>query len=316
MTAIAPLPSSSGPDAMPGLDRAARLMQALGPKGAAVWASLTEDEARLISDRMATLPPETQGAADSTLAALLSDMPDATAVGRSAAVANSVWERVETLSPRQLAAHLAHESPQIAAIILSRLSPASAGAAVRALPEDTALQILHRMVSLTTPSARIMTAIELTLGDRLANAADASDGNSKVRVARLLETMGTDAASLLKALQIEDPEAGEDVGALIVAFDDLADFTAPAMQTLIANVERSELAKALKGAPEGVTGAVLKNLTQRARTVLEEEIEALGPLPRRDVETARLAVMDTARALIGHGDIRLGRDDLDDELVE
>ena len=79
--------------------------------------------------------------------------------------------------------------------------------------------------------------------------------------------------------------------------------------------DRDLLALALKGASEAVETAFFSNLTQRAGDVLRDEIAALGPVKRADVEAARSDVIDLARSLIQRGDISVASDKLD-ELVE
>ncbi len=296
--------------------KAAALMHALGEDAAPVWAALTEAEAHLIAGDMQHLPPDNPGSAERTLAALLDDGLAAPLSGAQPALApGSVWQQLEQVSPRRLAAFLAGESAQAAAIILSRIRPAIAGATVRALPEEMALAILHRMVALNPPAPAVLAAIEAGL-ERFLQSGAGSDTGTR-RVAELIEALGDrHGPDLLEAFAATAHGQADAVRSLMVPFEAIADFTPAGLQTLLSELNHDTLALALKGASERVRQAVFANMTQRARTVLHEDMEALGPVPRSDVEAARLQLVALARELIGRGDIRPAHETADEELVE
>jgi flagellar motor switch protein FliG len=99
-------------------------------------------------------------------------------------------------------------------------------------------------------------------------------------------------------------------------FDDLGTLDAGGMQTLLAAADRATLVIALKGAKDTTSAAFFANVTQRAGDLLREEIAALGPVRRSEVEAARAELVELARQLIGRGDIHARKDTDPDELVE
>ncbi|MEL6284823.1 MAG: FliG C-terminal domain-containing protein [Pseudomonadota bacterium] len=297
---------------LPGRVRAASLMRSLGKDADAVWAALTPDEAQLIADEMQHLPPDNPGSADRTLAALIEGRPDFSPGGSP----NPVWAQLNHIPARDLADFLAAESPQIAALVLSRISPSAAGAAVRAMPETQALDILHRMVAPSCPIAGAIPAIEATLAAWLDRKDPARESGSQ-HVAAMFDSIGSvRSAALLEALDASDRSTGAHIRAMLVPFESLADFPPAAIQTLLAAINHDTLVLALKGASEPVISAVFANMTQRAGAVVKDEMTALGPIPRSDVERARSSLMAIARDLIGRGEIRLGQDMDDGDLVE
>ena len=76
------------------------------------------------------------------------------------------------------------------------------------------------------------------------------------------------------------------------------------------------LVTALKGAKDTTAAAFFANVTARAGDLLREEIAALGPVRRSDVEAARTDLVELARQLIGRGEIHAGKASRDDELIE
>jgi len=327
-------PITAKPDLSPppsGRMRAAALMQALGDEAGPVWSVLTADEAQLIAGEMRHLPPDNPGSAERTLAALLADgrgsLPAGTGAGTVAqsgavspgrqgtAASGPVWHRLGEVPARRLAQFLAGESAQAAAIILSRLPAAHAAATVRAMPEETALPILHRMVALSPPGPAVLAAIETGLRTFLAAGHGAEDGARMV--AELFEAMGpAGAPDLLDAFAASGPERAEAVRRLMVPFEAIADFGPAGLQTLLSEVNHDTLALALKGADARTRTAVFANMTQRAGAVLREDMDALGAVPRRDVDAARAQVVALARELIRRGDIRPAQAREDEDLVE
>ncbi len=54
---------------------------------------------------------------------------------------------------------------------------------------------------------------------------------------------------------------------------------------------------ALKGASEPLKDLFLKNMSERAGKMLQEDIAAMGPIRLRDVDEAQGAIVATAKAL-------------------
>ena len=88
-----------------------------------------------------------------------------------------------------------------------------------------------------------------------------------------------------------------------------------AIQLVLRQVEMADLATALKGVAEGVKDKVQRNLSERARENLIEEIDLLGPVRLRMVEEAQAKIVQAIRSLEDSGQIEIQRGGDDDELV-
>lgn len=297
-----------------GLVRSARLMRALGSASAAVWSELSEDEARALTDAINGLPPEDAGEAD----AVADDFLRAAIIvpEKRRKLSDNVWLKLSALDPSAFAGLIGNEHPQTIALIFSKLEPAASARLSQALPPPLVLDALRRLLHMQSPHPRAVAATEQTLVDAMARLALTMPQQGHERVARIFDRL--DARSeqtFLAALENAEPGAGERVRALMFTFDDLARLDAGGLQTLLSSVDRDLLALALKGANPEVEQAFFANLTQRACEVLRDEIAALGPVRRSDVEAARTEIADFARGLIQRGDISVAEADLD-ELVE
>lgn len=292
----------------PGIARSARLMRALGPDAAAIWAELDPQEAETLSaamDQMADDP-----SADSDALRRFTQAQRATSGA-------GVWAELSALDTPVLAALVRHERPQVVALILSRLSGEAAARLLRTLPPSLSIEAMQRLLHLGEVHPAAMAGLEQFLKGRVAALARQGAQAGVERIARIFDRLDPRAGTLfLAALETAEPGAGDKVRALMFTFDDLATLDTAGMQTLIAACDRAVLITSLKGAKPSTSAAFFANLTQRAGDLLREEIAALGAVRRSDVEAARSELVELARQLIQRGEIRAGKDADPDELVE
>lgn len=296
-----------------GLKRSALLMRALGARAAGVWSNLSPDEAERLSSAMAQLPEDAggeQGALRAYLDAMSSN-PQATPNARSV----GIWHKLSKLEGNALANLIQTESPQIIAVILSRLQPAAAASAVRALPRTLATEALKRLLHLGEIQAGALSAIEAVLKQAVETSGSDTQNGGHEHVARIFDSLDSQAEeTLLAALDGAEPGARDRVRAFMFTFEDLAALDPASLQTILSNTDRAVLTVALKGAPDRVADAFFRNMTQRAGDLLRGEIAAAGPVRRSEIEAARNEMTALARRLVKRGDI-LGKDQ-DDELIE
>lgn len=296
-----------------GLARSARLMRALGPEAAPVWNELSAQEARALSAAMDALD-DNQGEDVSTLETykLAHQNPEADVFSR-----NSVWASASELETRDLLNLAEGQHPQTLALMVSKLDGAASARLLKSLERSLAVDVMQRLLHMGPAHPAAINALETAVGGWMNNAAPSARSGGHEGVARIFDRMDSRAETdLLSALETAEPGAGERVRSLMFTFDDLAALDAGGLQTLLAAADRTRLTFALKGAREATQAAFFRNMTQRAGELLREEIVMLGSVRRSEVETARMELVDLARSLIERGDIRAGRPQDEDELVE
>ena len=52
-------------------------------------------------------------------------------------------------------------------------------------------------------------------------------------------------------------------------------------------VDRRELAKALKGETEAIQEKIFNNMSKRAVQMIKEDMEVIGPIPKKDIKEAQ-----------------------------
>ena len=296
-----------------GMQRSALLMRALGAKAGSVWAQLSPEEASTLSAAMHDMPDDPaaeQQAVQSFVQSMQSRQAD------HPGQANSVWTQLSQYQGSEIVSLIQNESPQVIALILSRLPAAAAAGTVRALPRALATDALKRLLHLGEIHPGALKALELMLEKEIALLESAGTTDGHAQVARIFDRLDDRSEqAFLSSLDSAEPGVGEKIRALMFTFDDLAKLDPASLQTILGNVDRAVLTVALKGADSKVTDAFFKNITQRAGELLREDVAATGPVRRSDIETARVEVLTLARALASRGEI-LTSETEDDELIE
>jgi len=279
-----------------GLTRSARLLRAIGPNAAPIWAKLSAADSAALRKVMDHLPPDETANAAAAQALL----DQATNHG-----ALPIWQKLSALPASQLYAMLEPEHPQLIALTLARLTPQAAARLLDCLPHTLAEKCLHLILRMGRPHPHAIAAIEDLFEAELGLAETGTPLNGDVAIAKIFDILPAEQSDqLLKALQARNPDAGEQVRKLMFRFEDIAGLAPAGLQTLLSRIDRATLTLALKGAKGPVATAVFRNMTARARDVLVEEIAAIGPVRRADVDAARTDLIILARHLIEIGDIR------------
>ncbi len=298
----------------PGLARAARLMQALGPDAQPIWAELSPAEAEQITAAMDAGAGDA-AAEDEAAQRFLAEVRDAGP--GTPGLPPAVWPALSRLPTDALLALVSAERAQTLALILSRLHGEAAARLLRALPPATAIEAMQRLLHLGDVNARALGQLEDYLTARLPQVSGEGGRTGHERLARIFDRLdGPAEAVFLAALENAEPGAGAKVRALMFTFEDLPGLGAGGLQTLLASADRASLVIALKGAPAATAQAFFANMTARASALLQEEIAALGPVRRSEIDAARQELVSLARALIHRGEIRAGARSDEDELVE
>jgi flagellar motor switch protein FliG len=191
-------------------------------------------------------------------------------------------------------------------------APSTAAGIMAALDEEIRPDVALRVARMSTPSSWAVEQVEEVLRDRLRTPTSSGTTRNRGAGVRGLAKVLNNAEptlehAVLEALGRHDPALAEQVRSLMFVFEDLTGLDDRAVQRVLAEVDSTTLAVALKGAAEAVSDKILRNMSQRARERLEEELDLLGPLPRKDVDEAREKVSSAVLRLGDSGEIMLKR---------
>ncbi len=231
-------------------------------------------------------------------------------------MAGQPFEFLQHADARQVLSLLTGEHPQTMALVLAHLRPEHASAILAGLPGDLQSEVAHRIALMERASPDVVQVIAETLQRKASTVLSPAELSAVGGVQPLVEIINradpTTEKLILEGLQARDEALADEVRSRMFVFGDIVLLEDRAMQLVLRQVETSELSIALKGVSPEVRDKILRNLSERARENLEEEIELLGPVRLSQVEESRAGIVQTIRRLEESGQIVIRREGEDE----
>ncbi len=326
-----------------GDEKAAVLLLALGPDfGRPILQELDEMEIRQLSRAMVRLGPITQdmldslliefvttissngtisGNAETTERLLSSFLPpervDAIMEEIRGPAGRNMWEKLSNVQEDVLANYLKNEYPQTIAVVLSKIATDHASRVLAALPEELAMEVVHRMLTLEPVQKEILEKIEVTLRTEfMSTLSTTKRRDSHEQMAEIFNAFDRQTeARFITTLEERDREAAERIKSLMFTFEDLARLEPGAIQSLVQKLDKKELALALKGASDTIKEVFFANMSARAGKMLKDDMEAMGPVRLKDVDEAQSRMVATAKDMAARGEIVIAKGRTDEEMI-
>lgn len=216
----------------------------------------------------------------------------------------------EALTPQDLAALLAEEHPQIAAVFIAHLDRKKGGEVIQHLDDDARADLVMRVATLDRTPADVVQRVLEVMRKKVKDLGLTGLRNEPKAwvkaAASLLNNLGGGEKTVLEKIEASDPEVAGAIREEMFTFDDIAKLDKKAMQKILAAVDSRQLAVSLKAAIPAVEQSILGNLSKRAADMVKEERDSLGPTPLSDVVTAQNEILKMIRDLMDKGDIKAG----------
>lgn len=218
------------------------------------------------------------------------------------------FDVLKKAEPSQLINFLNKEHPQTMALILSQLSPDQTANALKELPDDLRLDVAYRIATLGKIAPQTLKQIEHVV-DEIAGASMSQSvgklGGAKCLAAILNRTNVTMAKEILDKLENLDSETSYEVKRLMFIFDEIININDKDIQKILREVDRKDLALALKVAEDNLKEKIFKNMSERAADLLKEELQYMGMVKLKEVEGAQARIIDIIKSLEEQGEISL-----------
>lgn len=325
----------SGNSELSGVDRAAILLMSLGEQEAStVLKHMGAREVQKVGNSMASLSgvsrEQVNGVLDSFIATVeektslgvgsddyvrrvmqdalgdkASNMIDRILLGRD----SKGLESLKWMDPRSVAEMIRQEHPQIVAIVLSYLDNDQAAEILGFLPERTRPDVIMRIAMLDgIPPSALSELDDVIQRQAMGSENVKSSGVGGVRTAAEILNLvdGGTEQGVLDAVKKSDESLGQRIQDEMFVFDNLVDIDDRGIQTILRDVQSDILVVALKGADPSVKDKLLKNMSRRAAEMLDEDLEAKGPVRLAEVEAAQKEILITVRNLADQGQIEIG----------
>jgi flagellar motor switch protein FliG len=248
--------------------------------------------------------------AQRTLEIAKGDYKASSIIGRVGPVSSSVdvIKDISEMEGRQIYNLIKAEQPQTISFVLSYLDAAKASEVFALLSPELREEVIERLGTIESTSLDLVGKIVRSLSkhfDSKARPAFHHSGGVK-SVASLLNELEKDMSkSLLARLEERNATLGAAIRKKLFSFEDLNRLQPADLQRVLREVDSSNLAISMKSASEALRDKIFSSLSKRAAEGLREEIELLGPVRLKDVETAQDTIIQAVRRLEEEGQISL-----------
>lgn len=221
--------------------------------------------------------------------------------------------------PAQLATSFQNENPQLIALILAYLKPEISAQVLNALPPEIQAPVALKIAEMKSTNPEVLADIEKIVESKFSSIVvqDFSKAGGIQTLAGILNRADrATEKNVIDILQDSNPELAEDVKGLMFVFEDIVKLDDKSIQRILREIETKDLALSLKGMGDNVKDKILKNMSERAQGMLNEDMEYMGPVRARDVQAAQSKIVAAIRLLESAGEIVLFRGVDEDELIE
>lgn len=219
-------------------------------------------------------------------------------------------------APELAAMVLAAEPSSLIALALAHLEPSQAAKILRALPGDKQADVAVRLAGLEHVHADVVGELDNDFRTRLVpllNQPISAFEGVDLLVEVLHSSSQATEKAVLDRIRERDKELADKVRDALFTFSDVKRLDDRGVQEVLKVVDTRDLAVALKEAEDDVAERIFRNLSERARENLQDEIEFLRGIRKRDIVEAQKRIIEVIRSLESSGTLQIERESGDDE---
>lgn len=225
---------------------------------------------------------------------------------------------ISDCSEKILQSFISAEHPQTVAFLMTRMNPDQAAMVLQNMGEEAQTNILIRIANLNNVKADVVDEVREVLRQQLRGSGVSAEeevvgAKSAADILNFVERSNEE--RILTEIEEMYPEMAEQIRNLMFTFEDLRKVDDRGIQTLLKEVPRDQLVIALKMTSPELKELLFRNVSQRAAGMIQEDLEALGPVKIKDVEKAQLGIVDIVRRLEAEGKLAIGGGSGEDAFV-
>lgn len=220
------------------------------------------------------------------------------------------FEFLQLVDAEQIVAVIQGEHSQVISLVLSYLPVEKASKVLAFLPEDIRSDCSLRLAKMDKTNPEILSVVEKTLERRFAAVMNQASSSQNVggvdAIAEILNRLDRNIEKkILEDLEIIDQNLAVNIRNLMFVFEDIIKLDDRAMQALMKEIDMKGLPLALKGADDDIRDLFFKNMSEKAATLLKDELEMMGPVMAKDVSAAQTQIVEIIKALEEAGQIMI-----------
>ena len=212
------------------------------------------------------------------------------------------------IKPQQLSDFITHEHPQTIALILAHMDATEAADTLQYFSDELRSEVAMRMAKLGDISPSVIKRVSAVLESKLESLASykVEVGGTRA-VADIFNRLGAKSSkSTLATIEQVDENLATLIKEMMFTFDDMVSLDKNAITETLKAVDKAELMLALKSSPDELKEKFFSAMSERAREAFEEEMQFLGAVKMKDVETAQRKIVEVVNGLAEAGTIQMG----------
>jgi flagellar motor switch protein FliG len=133
-------------------------------------------------------------------------------------------------------------------------------------------------------------------------------------VADIFNRLGAKASKgTLSHIEQIDEQLAASIKEMMFTFEDIVSLDNNAIREILKTADKKELMMALKSSPEELKEKFFSNMSQRARDAFAEEMQFIGAVKVKDVESAQRKIVEAVQQLAEQGILQVGETE---EMIE
>ncbi len=220
------------------------------------------------------------------------------------------------IKPQQLSDFIVNEHPQTIALILAHMDAGEAADTLQFFPDDLRSEVTMRMAKLGDISPSVIKRVSAVLESKLESLASYKvEVGGPRAVADIFNRLGAKSSkATLSQIEQVDEELSNLIKEMMFTFEDMVSLDRNAITETLKAVDKKDLMLALKSSPEELKEKFFASMSERAKEAFNEEMQFLGAVKMKDVETAQRKIVEVVNALAESGTIQMGA--ASEEMVE
>ncbi|HGJ65625.1 TPA: flagellar motor switch protein FliG [bacterium] len=210
---------------------------------------------------------------------------------------------------------LRDEHPQTIALVLSHVKEQRSAQILASLSPELQADVIIRIANMKTVSPEVLSQVENSLKEKTYGHERIHTGGIKT-AAGILNRADIDIEKqIMEFITKQDPELAEKISDLMFTYDDIILINDLGIQKLLQEIDENDLLMALKASTEEIKAKLFKNMSERRRQSIQDDLMTMPPVRLRDVQSAQGRILATAKEMIQAGLIEIVRDAVQEVFV-
>ncbi len=220
------------------------------------------------------------------------------------------FSNLNEIDDQALVSFLKDEHPQTIAVAMSFLAAEKSAAIMSALDRDRAKEVALRMARMDKVMPEAVAGIVKTIKKKYQEYQKKNQGLTAGGLDTLIEILqhmpGEEERKIIEDLEIAMPNVSSQITEKIFTFDNVVNLTNQEIRVLIDAIgDDALIARSLKGAGDEIRFKFLRNMSQNRATDILKDMEVMGVVRLTEVEDCRKKIEGIMRTLDDNGVINL-----------